>query len=96
MAHTPQVRTCPVCGKEFTAYVWNKRYCSDECYMKAHALGLKNKRNSRSMTRKCHDCGRPTNNWLCQACWHKRRGFGSKTVQLRGNDGMDTVKPYFF
>ena len=25
------------------------------------------------MTRKCHDCGKPTNNYRCQECWNKIR-----------------------
>lgn len=23
--------------------------------------------------RKCHDCGKPTSNYRCQACWYKLR-----------------------
>ena len=105
MAQTPQIRTCPVCSKQFTAYVWNKRYCSDECYFKAHALGLKGNRCGHSprftdnlavKTRKCHDCGRPTNDYRCEYCWCKRRGISHKTVNRRGNDMMDSTRPYFF
>jgi hypothetical protein len=27
-------------------------------------------------TRECHDCGKPTNNYRCDECWRKVRGFG--------------------
>lgn len=27
-------------------------------------------------TRRCHDCGRPTNQYRCDRCWKKLRGFG--------------------
>ena len=27
-------------------------------------------------SRKCHDCGKPTNNYRCDACWRRIRGFG--------------------
>lgn len=26
--------------------------------------------------RRCHDCGRPTVNYRCEACWRKQRGYG--------------------
>ena len=29
-----------------------------------------------SSNRKCTDCGKPTANYRCEACWKKRRGFG--------------------
>lgn len=25
------------------------------------------------ITRRCHDCGRPTNNYRCASCWRKLR-----------------------
>lgn len=27
-------------------------------------------------TRACHDCGRPTHQYRCEACWRKLRGYG--------------------
>ncbi len=105
MAYTPEIRKCPVCGKDFPAFSASRRYCSDECYLKAQALRLKGNRcgtsphvaeNASGKKRRCHDCGRPTNNYRCEYCWNKKRGFGKSGVQYRGNDGMDTVKPYFF
>lgn len=26
-------------------------------------------------TRRCHDCGKPTNNYRCDACWARLRGY---------------------
>ncbi len=31
-------------------------------------------RNGMTKMRRCHDCGRPTWNFRCDACWRKLRG----------------------
>ena len=106
----PEIRTCPICGKDFTAFVYNKAYCSDECRIKATTLGLNIKsfedycRENLDLDmelktqpkRKCHDCGTPSNNYRCERCWHKKRGFGQTTAQYLGDAGMDTQTPYIF
>lgn len=30
----------------------------------------------RRYSRRCHDCGKPTNNYRCNECWIRIRGFG--------------------
>ena len=30
-------------------------------------------------TRRCHDCGKPTNNYRCEECWAKLRGRANDT-----------------
>ena len=42
-------------------------------------------------TRKCHDCGRPTNNYRCDKCWAKLRKKGEYAEET----GMDTYHSFF-
>ena len=35
--------------------------------------------------RRCHDCGRPTVNYRCEACWRKQRGHGWKGATERAS-----------
>lgn len=47
------------------------------------------KRNSRYM-RRCHDCGRPTTDYRCPACWARLRRAGGYSPTGEVSD-MDTV-----
>jgi|GEM_PF-6374616 hypothetical protein len=38
--------------------------------------------------RRCHDCGKPCNNYRCEACWRRRRGFGTEYIERR-TGGLD-------
>lgn len=38
------------------------------------------RRQGNSSQRRCHDCGKPTDNYRCSACWTKLRGFASADV----------------
>jgi predicted XRE-type DNA-binding protein len=33
------------------------------------------RRSGAGYARRCHDCGRPTNNYRCEACWARLRGY---------------------
>ena len=35
--------------------------------------------------RRCHDCGRPTVNYRCEACWRKMRGYGQEGAAERAS-----------
>ena len=35
----------------------------------------------RAKPRRCHDCGKPTHNYRCDACWRKRRGFAQAAME---------------
>lgn len=37
---------------------------------------LEHKEIGSGRLRRCHDCGRPTVNYRCEACWRKKRGYG--------------------
>jgi len=39
-------------------------------------------------TRRCHDCGRPTNNYRCDNCWAKIRGTTYLGEELTGEDWL--------
>lgn len=64
-------QTCAIChrNKELDAFRLGVRgkhkkicaACEDKLLKKA------------GITRRCHDCGRPTNNYRCAACWRKLR-----------------------
>ena len=38
--------------------------------------------------RRCHDCGRPTVNYRCEACWRKKRGYGLEGAAERASGTM--------
>lgn len=64
-------QTCVIChrNKELDAFRPGVRgkykkicaACEDKILKKA------------GITRRCHDCGRPTNNYRCVSCWRKLR-----------------------
>lgn len=71
---------CKCCGKEFPGR-GNAIFCDKAC---GHAFraGLSREEwleehpqsnQSTLLKRKCHDCGKPTNNYRCSACWEKLR-----------------------
>ena len=68
----PQVKelVCPVCGKQFQCEIVRK-YCSEECRRQARkeSYAQHSKQVSCDLlpppTRKCHDCGKPTDDYRC-------------------------------
>ncbi len=64
-------QTCVLCHRrkasgDFRCNLLGKRKkicvsCEDKLLKKA------------GITRRCHDCGRPTNNYRCVSCWRKLR-----------------------
>ena len=62
-------KICPVCGANFTTGRIGKVYCSRRC-AKAAERELMEKGEVR---RRCHDCGRPTTDYRCPACWRRLR-----------------------
>ncbi len=81
-------RVCPACGKTFIANIWNKIYCSAECHNSIpldHRIKPQRKKKKARVhhlsydpdtpQRHCHDCGKPTNDYRCEACWKKLRGW---------------------
>jgi hypothetical protein len=41
--------------------------------------------------RRCHDCGRPTNDYRCRQCWQALREAGGymSPASFRGEDGAE-------
>lgn len=35
--------------------------------------------------RRCHDCGKPTNNYRCDVCWARLRGYGQEGAAKRAS-----------
>ena len=73
--------TCAVCGKTFhpAGTRQSRKYCSAECAKKAQNAQCVQYQTqiSRDLlpppTRKCHDCGAPTDNYRCKKCLEKWR-----------------------
>jgi len=42
--------------------------------------------------RKCHDCGKPTNNYRCQECWAKIRGNSEYYMHPQSYHGMESLE----
>lgn len=61
-----ETKECPICGEELPI----SRFITGNAVFDAC-------RQCRLATsggyRKCHDCGRPTTNYRCSACWAKLR-----------------------
>ena len=79
---------CPMCGKIFTLPAPNAIRC-EECRDISNGHRSRRTQTLRSRgfklqdgslpsdlppSRKCHDCGRPTNNYRCAECWAKKVG----------------------
>lgn len=46
---------------------------------------LRREEVSSATPRRCHDCGRPTANYRCDACWRKMRGYGQDGATERAS-----------
>lgn len=46
---------------------------------------LEHKEIGSGLLRHCHDCGRPTANYRCEACWRKKRGYGQEGAAERAS-----------
>ena len=67
-------RECVVCGIAFTPQQHNQTHCP-ACSRKVaqkNGVYLNSKRAGTSQ-RRCHDCGKPTTDYRCPACWDKLR-----------------------
>ena len=70
-------KTCPVCGGQFRTEVRRRRFCDRICASASRA-GISREawllEHGLYHGRRCHDCGEPTNDYRCPACWAKIRG----------------------
>ena len=67
-------KTCPVCGNQFAPLTEAQKFCCSTCRKQAAIKGrVKAVRKRGKYTRKCHDCGKPTDNFRCSKCWDKLR-----------------------
>lgn len=72
-SHVPGV--CAQCGRPFYGH-GNARFCGDACRRRhSEAEGRESPRRKPDAVavRACHDCGRPTADYRCSACWEKFR-----------------------
>lgn len=77
-------RKCPCCGKDFIPETNGQRFCDKACAY-AYKSGITRKEwlleHNQFHSRRCHDCGKPTDNYRCPKCWEKiRKGVGSDSV----------------
>lgn len=91
-AQTREHKKCKCCGKEFPAK-GNAAFCDKACGY-AFRSGMSREEwleehpqsdTSTLFKRKCHDCGKPTNDYRCQTCWAKLRSES----ELSGIPGYD-------
>lgn len=90
-AQTRAPQKCKCCGKLFPAK-GHAVFCDKACSY-AFRAGVSREEwiaehpqsdQSTLFKRKCHDCGKPTNNYRCPACWEK----------LRSNSEIDGIPEY--
>lgn len=91
---------CGICGKPFILTHTKRKYCSPECSETARLARCKEHRERQKQgeplrkkkwapnaeMRTCHQCGKPSVNYWCDACWKKRArtyGFNVEDVPLR-------------
>lgn len=54
---------------------------------------MRGKRRDRTTyRRKCHDCGRPTNNFRCEECWAKIRNSSEYYMQPQSYHGLESME----
>ena len=76
-------KTCPVCGKEFVPYSEAQKFCCTTCRKQAAIKGrVKSIKKGSRRTRRCHDCGKPTDNYRCEKCWYKLRSKLGLTLDV--------------
>lgn len=79
-----EVRTCVICGANFTPNTRHQQTCSRRCSLELNTINSGNKKLKPSASsinkqtglkysRKCHDCGEPTNDYRCAKCLQKWR-----------------------
>ena len=73
-------RACLHCGRSFTSTNRGRqKYCDNTCRYAAQTgvsreEYIRDWEKGNSLTqRRCHDCGRPTNDYRCPSCWAKKR-----------------------
>ena len=90
----PEGFVCAVCGKSFhpTRDRQSRKYCSRECaekgrreYQAQRTMGIRDALMP-PPTRKCHDCGKPTDDYRCAEC--KARWRAKYGVPTDGNVGV--------
>ncbi len=43
-------------------------------------------------SRRCHDCGKKTNNYRCEACWAKLRGTSEYYISPQSYHGPESME----
>lgn len=79
MARKKRVKKCACCGQTFEIQPHehdDKQFCDKACFY-ASRTGMSRTEwlfeHGQYMRRKCHDCGKPTNDYRCPECWRKIR-----------------------
>lgn len=58
--------------------------------IRGHAKSIRTGGSQKEPTRRCHDCGRPTTDYRCPACWARLRSRGGYAPK-GGVSDADTV-----
>lgn len=86
-----QAKVCARCGAAFMPRNSAQVYCTLSC---ANAMESDRRRKGLSLdvTRKCHDCGRPTTDYRCPNC--RQRFLAKHGIHLSSVDASDAYGEY--
>lgn len=73
----PKETKCTVCGNPFMPRTKNHEFCSKDCHNKflrekKRIESLRKKQSMPAKKRRCHTCGKQTDNYWCSSCWRER------------------------
>ena len=74
------MQRCDYCDAEYQPFFRTQRYCSESCRRLDHREMMYHKHHREKKSRKCHDCGTPTDNYCCQGCWEAIRGAREEEI----------------
>ena len=93
-----EVRTCVICGDKFTPRTYHQKTCCPKCRDELNTINSKhktpatpsdsmiNRGTGLAYSRKCHDCGKPTNDYRCPRCLAKWRN----KYHVSGNEQLES------
>lgn len=80
---------CRYCGETFVCRYGTQKYCSASCRESVELDGSAALDDPRRHLRKCHDCGKPTPDYRCNACREKFYARHAVTGSFRAGDADD-------
>ena len=85
----PLEMKCRYCGETFVRRYGTQMYCSVSCRESVELDGSAALDDPRRHLRKCHDCGKPTPDYRCNACRERFYARHAVTGSFRTGDADD-------